>query len=149
RVFDSAIIGGPTVAGYAGLTIGPSDGFRPHLKLEGGVANPAPSPGDIWQDTANHAWIFLNEGNYLLNSALVVDKTGSTNNLFLGRAAGNTTLTGAGPQASNNVAVGMGSASNLTTGYQNTTFGAGAGGSLTSDVNNVLIGWNAAPSQSG
>src|SRR5262249_64680 len=105
--------------GYAGLTIGAGDGARPHLKLEGGVTNPVPSSGDIWQDKANRGWLSLSGGNYLLSSALIVDKSGSTNNLFLGEGTGNTTLTGTDDQASNNILAGFGAGQNLTTGARN------------------------------
>ncbi len=94
-------------------------------------------------------------GNLSLNdstSATVgnINKSGTrfihnfgTNNTFVGKSAGNFTMSGTG----SNTVIGAGAATGITTGNTNTIIGAGVGTSLTTGSNNIYIDGNAlAPS---
>jgi hypothetical protein len=150
RSQESVIIGGPLVNGYAGLTIGSGDNFRPHLKLEGGVSNPAPNSGDIWWDGAN---LFLQSGGSALQLSNQVYVSGP-GGVFGGYQAGNASIggpfnTGFGYQAGlkitsgpYNSIFGSGSGSNITTGGGNFIGGAITATGLADGNNNIVIGSN-------
>lgn len=75
------------------------------------------------------------QGVIKINGTTVLNAFG-TDNIFLGAAAGNTSLS----SASNNVALGNNVLSGITTGSNNISIGETSGESITSAIGNILIG---------
>ena len=76
-------------------------------------------------------------GNIVKNGTAFIHNFG-TNNTFVGKAAGNFTMSGTGA----NTGVGVSALIANTTGIQNTALGASAGIAVTTGSNNVMLGYN-------